>query len=359
MGAVLLGKYRIESLIAEGGMGRVVRAQHVQLDQAVAIKVLLPEMVANPAIVQRFLREAQAAVKLRGEHVCRVIDVGKLADGTPYMVMEFLDGADLGAILKHYGRQDPQISVDMMLQACEGLAEAHQLGIIHRDVKPSNFFITRRPDGSPLLKILDFGIASAPMGVESELTRTQAVIGTPSYMAPEQMRSARSADPRSDLWAMGVVMYQMVSGSRPFDSDSYSELCLKVGMDPTPPLAVPLPDGLGAVILRCLEKAPEARYQNAAELAWALAPYSTAPDMARGIAERCSRILGVSAKALAPTLAISPSMAQIPSGQLPGATPVPRSSPSLHPSNPSLHPSNPSLHPSKPGGPPSSPGLQA
>jgi eukaryotic-like serine/threonine-protein kinase len=323
-GTVLLGKLRVEQVLGEGGMGVVCRAHHLHLDQPVAIKFLLPQMVENPAVVQRFLREAQAAVKLRGEHVARVIDVGRLDDGCPYMVMEYLEGADLGQILKHYGAQSPQIAADLMLQACEGIAEAHALGIIHRDVKPSNFFITRRPDGTPLLKILDFGISSAPTGADSELTRTQSVIGTPAYMAPEQMRSARAADSRSDVWSMGVVLYQTLSGRRPFESEAYSELCLKVGMDPPTPLDVDIPDDYTETVMRCLEKNPDKRFQNVGELAWGLVPFATEPALARGSAERASRILGVAGgRASGPELRISHRMSTPVTGTPMPVTPPP------------------------------------
>src|SRR4029077_941805 len=140
-------------------MGQVVKASHMYLQQPVAIKILLSNMAESQSTVGRFLREAQATVKLRSEHIARVMDVGTLPDGTPFMVMEFLDGHDLNQILRHHGPQMPTAVVDLMLQACEGIAEAHSIGIIHRDIKPSNFFITHRPDGSNLLKILDFGIS--------------------------------------------------------------------------------------------------------------------------------------------------------------------------------------------------------
>jgi serine/threonine protein kinase len=289
-GSILLGKYRIDGLIGSGGMGNVVRASHLYLHQPVAIKLLLPEMTASTSTVQRFLREAQATVKLRSEHIARVMDVGTTPDGVPFMVMEFLDGNDLNQILRHHGPQQPAIVVDLMLQACEGISEAHALGIIHRDVKPSNFFITQRPDGSMLLKILDFGISKTPIGYD-ELTGTQTVIGTPSYMAPEQMKSGRSADPRSDIWSMGVVMYQLISGHLPFSGESYAELVLKVGLEPPAPLPVPLPGGLGDVILRCLEKDPAQRQQSVGELARHLAPYATDPTGAAQSAARSLRIL--------------------------------------------------------------------
>jgi len=289
-GTVLLGKYRIDELIGSGGMGNVVRASHLYLHQLVAIKVLLPEMAQSESTKQRFLREAQATVKLKSEHSARVMDVGTTPEGLPFMVMEYLDGNDLNQILRHHGPQVPAIVVDLMLQACEGIAEAHALGIIHRDVKPSNFFITRRPDGSMLLKILDFGISKTPVDY-NELTGTQTVIGTPSYMAPEQMKSGRSADPRSDIWSIGVVMYQLIAGRPPFSGESYADLVLKVGLEPPAPLQVRLPNGLVEVILRCLEKDPRARYQNVGELARMLAPYATDPISAAQSAGRTMRIL--------------------------------------------------------------------
>ncbi|MBC7975055.1 MAG: serine/threonine protein kinase, partial [Myxococcales bacterium] len=289
-GTVLLGKYRIDELIGSGGMGNVVRASHLYLHQSVAIKVLLPEMAQSDSTKQRFLREAQATVKLKSEHSARVMDVGTTPEGLPFMVMEYLDGNDLNQILRHHGPQVPSIVVDLMLQACEGIAEAHALGIIHRDVKPSNFFVTRRPDGSMLLKILDFGISKTPVDY-GELTGTHTVIGTPSYMAPEQMKSGRSADPRSDIWSMGVVMYQLIAGRPPFSGESYAELVLKVGLEPPDRLQVPLPNGLVEVIMRCLEKDPRARHQNVGELARMLAPYATDPISAAQSAGRAMRIL--------------------------------------------------------------------
>ena len=266
-GTILLGKYRVDSLIGRGGMGAVVKAWHIDLDQPVAIKVLMPEMLEREEIVLRFLREAKAAAKLKSQHIALVIDVGRLSDSTPVIVMEFLEGADLGAIVKHHGAQDPQIAVDLLLQACEGLAEAHANGIIHRDVKSSNFFITQKPNRPALLKVLDFGIATAPQGT-SDLTSTQSVMGTPSYMAPEQMRSSRDVDARSDIWSLGVVLYELLEGLRPFRSEAYSELCLKVGMDPPVPMErVGVPPEVTMVVMKstanaknCLET--KSRRQN-------------------------------------------------------------------------------------------------
>jgi serine/threonine-protein kinase len=295
-GTILLGKYRIDDLIGTGGMGNVVRASHLYLHQPVAIKILLPQMAESESTKQRFIREAQATVRLKSEHIARVMDVGMMPDGAPFMVMEYLDGNDLNQILRHHGPQLPAIVVDLMLQSCEGIAEAHALGIIHRDIKPSNFFITQRPDGSMLLKILDFGISKTPVGYE-DLTGTQTVIGTPSYMAPEQMKSGRSADPRSDIWSIGVVMYQLLTGRPPFYGESYADLVLKVGLEAPAPIPIPLPTGLSEVLLRCLEKDPNFRFQTVGELARSLAPYASDPISAAQSANRAGRILQQRAQA--------------------------------------------------------------
>ena len=298
-GTVLLGKYRVDRCIGEGGMGAVLQAHHIDLEEAVAIKVLLPEMLDRQEIVQRFLREAKAAVKLKGEHIARVIDVGRLDadvdgnfEGVPYIVMEHLEGSDLNAIIKAHGPQDPAISVDLVMQACEAIAEAHSLGIIHRDIKASNFFISWSGDDHPAqLKVLDFGIATTPKGT-SELTDGGQIIGTPAYMAPEQMRSSRLADMRSDIWSMGVVLYELLEGARPFRAEAYSDLCLKVGMDPPEPMVQrAVPEGLRAVVMKCLEKSVERRYQSVAELSFDLMPFASDPVIARASVEQCARML--------------------------------------------------------------------
>jgi len=289
-GDILLDKYRVEELLGVGGMGKVVRASHVVLQQQFAIKVLLPHMTDSAETVSRFLREAQSTSALKSEHIARVIDSGRLPDGAPFMVMEYLQGHDLNQILRHHGPQHTQVVCDLMLQACEGIAEAHAMGIVHRDIKPSNFFITTRPDGTMLLKILDFGISKTPVGV-TELTGASTVIGTPTYMAPEQMKSGKDADARSDIWSMGIVMYQLIAGRPPFVGESYAELVLKVGSEIPPPIAAQLPPGLEQVIMTCLEKNPAQRQQTVADLARMLAPYASDPTLGMQSAQRTARIL--------------------------------------------------------------------
>jgi serine/threonine-protein kinase len=300
-GTVLLGKYRVDSILGTGGMGMVTAATHLGLDERVAIKMLRPDVIADAETCSRFLREAQAAVKLKSEHVARVADVGTLASGAPYMVMEFLEGLDLDQMLAASGPVAPELAVDFVLQGCEGLAEAHALGIVHRDLKPSNFFVTWRADGSPLVKVLDFGISKSPLGIDLSLTQTQSMLGTPAYMSPEQMRSARRVDARTDLWSLGALLYELIEGRRPFVAESFSEMCVKVAADPPDPMVAPMPDGLAAVILRCLEKQPDDRYQSIAELAAALARFAREPREAALRVERIRRTL-----ALRPRLATPP-----------------------------------------------------
>jgi serine/threonine-protein kinase len=278
-GEVLAGKYRIERVLGAGGMGVVVEALHIDLDERVALKFLLPEAL-KPELVERFLREARAAVRIKNEHVARVSDVGRLDSGAPYMVMEYLVGDDLDAILKRQGPLPAGQVVDWILQACEALAEAHSLGIIHRDLKPANLFLTHRKDGTPLIKVIDFGIAKAtqPEGPDTALTQTSQIMGSPLYMSPEQMRNAKYVDARSDIWALGVTLYQLLSGKTPFDADNVHALCAALLTEAPTPLEAQksgLPPALCAVVMRCLAKDPEERYAAVAQLATALRPFGS------------------------------------------------------------------------------------
>ena len=295
-GAVLLGKYRVDRVIGVGGMGAVVSARHLQLDEKVAIKLLLPQMLQNDEVVQRFLREARAAIKIRSEHCVRVLDVGTLENGAPYMVMEYLEGEDLAAIVARRAALAIPDVIDWVLQAGEALAEAHALGIIHRDLKPANLFLTRRADGTPSVKVLDFGISKqTASGADAGVTKTQAVLGSPRYMSPEQMRSTKDVDARADVWALGAVVHELVSGVPPFDADTMTALCAAILQDQPRSMRSTRPDvppALEATVLGALEKDRSRRFQNVAQLAAALAPFGS--HLSRTSAERIARVLGVS-----------------------------------------------------------------
>ena len=279
-GDVLAGKYQVERVLGSGGTGLVVAATHVERGQRVAIKVLLPAAMADAEVVGRFLREARASLSLRSEHVARVYEVGTLPGGlgTHYMVMEYLEGADLRSLLQR-GPLRVEEATGYVIQACSAIEEAHRLGIIHRDLKPENLFLTRRADGSRLVKVLDFGISKMPLGAsDMQLTSSATVMGTPFYMAPEQMRSMKLVTPRSDIWGMGTVLYELLSARRAFNGRSITEICTQVLMQSPAPLRE-APAELGLVVSRCLEKDAAKRFASMAELAAALAPFTSAALM--------------------------------------------------------------------------------
>ncbi len=290
-GEILAGKYRVEYVLGAGGMGAVVAAHHLQLDRKVAIKFLLPAMLVDQDAVARFAREARNAVRITSDHVVRVLDVGSLENGAPYMVMEYLEGSDLSAILRQRGPLPVKEAIDFVLQAMEAIAEAHTLGIVHRDLKPANLFCGRAADRRAHIKVLDFGISKGggSAGISAGLTATAAMMGSPFYMSPEQMDSAQTVDARTDIWALGVVLFELLTGKVPFSGETIPEVSIKIATRPPPPLQSlrpEAPEGLARVILTCLEKSRERRYRNAAELAAALLPFGSA--RAKSSVERIS-----------------------------------------------------------------------
>jgi serine/threonine-protein kinase len=292
-GDVLDGKYRVERVLGVGGMGVVVAARHIDLNTRFALKFMLPDALRDAEGVARFQREAKAAVQLKSEHTARVTDVGRLPDGAPYMVMEFLVGKDLGTVIAKSGALQPNDAVEYVLQACEAIAEAHALGIVHRDIKPRNLFLTRRVDGRPLVKVLDFGLAKdLEQSGDHALTKTTAVMGSPQYMSPEQMRASRDVDGRTDIWSLGVCLYEFLTGTVPFDARTVPELCAMVLKDPVRPphdRRAGIPLALSVVVMRCLEKDPRERFANVADLAEALEQFASASS--RGSASRVRHVL--------------------------------------------------------------------
>jgi serine/threonine-protein kinase len=270
-GDLIVGKYRIERLIGRGGMGAVFAAQHELLNQRVALKLLLGELADSKEASVRFLNEARAAAQIQGEHVARVLDIGQLPTGAPFMVLEYLEGADLAAVLHQRGPLPVVEVADYALQALDALAQAHAAGIVHRDLKPANLFLTRRHDGTSLVKVLDFGISKnlASAGPQG-MTSTRAVLGSPEYMSPEQLRTPREVDARTDLWSFGVILYELLTGHMPFTGESLAELFVQILERVPPPVRTLRPDiplGLEMVISRCMTRDPNGRYANVSELA--------------------------------------------------------------------------------------------
>jgi serine/threonine-protein kinase len=274
-GQILAGKYRVERVLGAGAMGMVVAAVHLALNRRVALKFLLPSAKKSQDGEDRFLREARIAAMLNSEHVTRVLDVGMLEDGAAYIVMEFLDGQDLGSLLRS-GPLPIEEAVTYVLQVCEALAEAHAAGIVHRDLKPANLFLTRTPSGSPCVKVCDFGISKLA-GSEMALTQTGQVLGSPIYMSPEQFDGGKHVDTRSDIWSLGVILYELIAGLPPFEAQEMMQLLKRITLEPPRPIEEVrpgVPAGLWRVIARALEKKRDQRWPSMREFAAALAPYA-------------------------------------------------------------------------------------
>lgn len=259
-------------------MGTVYAARNIELDKEVAIKMLHPDVSAIPDYVTRFRREAKACASLRSEHVARVYDVGTTDDGVPYMVMELLEGEDLESLLERKHRLPAEEAVDYVLQACEGIAEAHRARLIHRDLKPANLFLARGPGRDIVVKVVDFGIVKQLGASEIDaLTKDASMMGTVLYMAPENLRRKKDVDERVDIWALGVVLYELVTGKVPFGGDTMPEVVAKV-LDndyvPASDLVPTLPKGLSEVIATALSPSPADRYLTVTELAQALLPFA-------------------------------------------------------------------------------------
>ena len=303
-GVVLDGKFQVERVLGRGGMGQVVAAMHLQLRERVALKFLLPSAAHKPGSRARFLREARATVKLRSDHVARVIDVGTLAGDLPYMVMEYLEGEDLQSMLGARGALPVREAIDLLLQAMEGVAEAHAQDIVHRDLKPSNLFVSITRDGEHVVKVLDFGISkmlgAGDDALAADLTQTSSALGSPMYMSPEQVRSTKQVDSRSDVWSLGVILYEMLAGCPPWRADSVSAVTAMIAADDPPSLRALRPDippALEALVLRALAKPIDERIQNVGAFAAALNAVDPSPH-GQDSFERISRVLGGSRRRL-------------------------------------------------------------
>ena len=292
-GDLIAGKYEVMELIGSGGMGYVVSAMHVELGEVVALKFLRPEALQVEELVERFAREARAAAKIRSEHVARVFDVGVLPDGVPFIVMEHLAGQDLADVLHERGPLPIKVAVEYVMQACEALAAAHAAGVVHRDIKPENLFLTKHAQGLDFIKILDFGISKLAFApTKRGFVRTMMPLGSPVYMSPEQIRSSEHVDARTDIWSLGCVLFELLTGTTAFNEPSLMQLSASIlEHDPVPlrEFVEDAPPELEEVVLRCLEKDVEKRYGNIAELAIALYPF--APRRSRISAERCYHAL--------------------------------------------------------------------
>jgi serine/threonine-protein kinase len=300
-GTVIAGKYRVERVIGQGGMGVVLAARHLGLDEMVAVKLIREERAEGTEALARFQREARAAARIKNEHVARVLDVDRVPEGAPYIVMELIDGTDLHALVARRGPLPPDEAVTYITQACEGLAEAHALGMVHRDLKLKNLFLTKRRDGRPLIKVIDFGVVKfSPLGDdddpalngstsqldrqkarEATLTGAAVLVGSVHYMAPEQIRASNVVNAQADVWSLGVCLYAMLTGSLPFEGETVAAVCAAIqGRPPRDvrELAPGVPAEIAAAVMRALEKDVRRRFANVAELAAAIAPHG--PDHA-------------------------------------------------------------------------------
>ncbi len=355
-GDVVAGKYKLDRLLGKGATSAVFAATHTTLGQKVAIKLL--DAGLPPEHRARFMRAARASVRLKSEHVAKVLDVSELSDGRPFMVMELLEGRDLASEIRERKRLPVAEAARIIIEACDAIAEAHATGIVHREIEPANLFVLAGP-GGPHIKVMDFGLSTASLS-DTEglaLTEASAVLGSPYYMSPEQMRNAHDVDGRTDLWALGAILYELVTGRPPYQAPSFPMLVLKVANEayPLPSTFAPdLPPGLEGVILKCLSKPREGRVQTAADLASMLAPF--AGDEGFLVASRIARASGsaMPEKSVIPRASDPPSVDEEPEDQAstmvyhPGEGPPPSPyapSPSVPP-----RPSAPAIaHPSSPG----------
>ncbi|HTQ02604.1 MAG TPA: serine/threonine-protein kinase [Polyangiaceae bacterium] len=295
-GDVIGEKYEVVGVLGSGGVAYVISALHLELGEMVALKFLRPESLEHEDVVARFASEARAVARIKSEHVAHVFDVGTLPDGAPFIVMEYLEGKDLADTLAEKRKLPIKVAVDYVLQACEALACAHAAGIVHRDIKPENLFLTQQAASVECIKVLDFGISKSAMaGFEPagrRFAQTMLPMGTPGYMSPEQIRACGTVDARTDIWALGCVLSELITGATAFHAPTLLQLGAAILEREPIPLRKGAPDApaeLEAIVMKCLQKDPDQRYQDVAELAAAL--YRFGPRRSRISAERCHQVL--------------------------------------------------------------------
>ncbi len=279
-GQILAGSYRVDRTCAISSMGVVIAAHHRRTGHRVAIKLLRPARQKSRRAIARFVREAKVLSILTSDYSVRIWDVGMLANRTPYLVMEWLEGSDLKKLLHTHGILSVQRAAGYVMQAAVALAEAHRLGIVHRDLKPSNLFCTERGNAPPVVKVIDFGVCKGPSsstGFSRELTEVRSVLGSPRFMSPEQLHNPRQVDHRSDIWSLGVVLFQLMTGRTPFEAATIWETASRIVNTATPSLREyrpEIPPRVQQVVHQCLQKNPHDRFQTISNLATALAPFA-------------------------------------------------------------------------------------
>ena len=328
-GTTLDERFVVEGTLGSGGMGAVVAAKHLGLRRLVAIKLLKPRFAQSPQVVSRFLREARTAARLKSEHVVTVLDVGTLASGLPYFVMDYLPGTDLGALVQKQGPLAVDDVVGYALQTLETLAEAHRAGIVHRDLKPPNLFLTTREDGSGLIKVLDFGISKLigwEVTDDGIVTREGAALGSPLYMSPEQIRDASRVDGRADIWALGAVMHELLTGRPPFDHQGVPRVIRAICSERyRVPERSDVPDELHEILFQCLRKDRKERFQDVEELARAFQPLVRSASAGLSI-ERILRTRGGTPSVRAAAIP-EPALGTDPEPRFPSVAPVERDTP--------------------------------